>query len=125
MNKNELLNNLLVAEKYFTSDKHLTQVSLARQRFTSDSFKACEEIVKQLPTSDSLLAELMEKLKGKSIFRTLKKIHENKDVGPMVKLKGLSSLITHTIIEMEHGRPEYGILLPMLLEKEQELLYEL
>ena len=125
MNQNQLLNNLVLAEKYFTRDKFRTQVALARKMFATNSFKSCEAIVLTFPTTESLLSKLMEKLKGKSIFRTLKKIHENKDVGALVKLKGFSSLITHTIIEMEHGKTDYGLLLPMLLEKEQELLYEL
>lgn len=125
MDKNELFNSLVIVEKYFTREKFQTQVSLARHHFNTSSFKTCEAVVKLFPTSDSLMAELMEKLKGKSIFRTLKKIHENKDVGPLITLKGLSSLITHTIIEMEQGRSEYGMLLPKLLEKQQELLYEL
>ena len=125
MNQNQLLSSLVLAEKYFVRDKFRTQVALARRKFSAGSYRACEDIVRLLPTTDSLMHELMEKLKGKSIFRTLKKIHENTDVGPLVKLKGFSSLITHTIIEMEQGKTEYGLLLPLLLEKEQELLYEL
>jgi hypothetical protein len=119
MDKDQLLNRIVIAEKYFIRDKFQTQVALARQKFITDSFKACEVIVNNFPTKETLLSELMEKLKGKSIFRTLKKLHENKDVGALIKLKGFSSLITHTIIEMEQGKTEYGLLLPMLLEKEQ------
>lgn len=125
MDQNQLLNKLVLAEKYFIRDKFRTQVALARQKFMSGSYKVCEALVSKFPTKETLLSELMEKLKGKSIFRTLKKIHENKDVGALIKLKGFSSLITHTIIEMEQGKTEYGLLLPTLLEKQQELLYEL
>jgi len=125
MNSDELLARLVIAEKYFTREKYRTQVALARERFTSDRLPACEAIVERLPTADSLLVELIGRLKGKSIYRTLKEMHKNSEVRALIKLKGFSSLITHTVIEMEKGNTEYGLLLPMLLEKEQELLYEL
>ena len=125
MTKEELLDLLIISEKYFTGEKYQTLVSLARRMFETKNLSASEEVLLSLPTSDQLLTELVSKLKGKSIYRTLKKIHENKEVSTLVKLKGLSSLITHTIIEMESGRSEFGMLLPMLLEKENELLYDL
>jgi len=125
MNREELLARLVIAEKYFTCEKYKTQVALARERFTSGRLSACEAIVEQLPTADTLLVELIGRLKGKPIYKTLKKIHASKDNSVITKLKGFSSLVTHTVIEMEKGNTEYGLLLPMLLEKEQELLYEL
>ena len=125
MDKNQLLNRLVVAEKHFTGEQFQTVVSLARKSFDGGNFKACEEMVTRLPTVESLLAALIHKLEGKSIYRTLEKIHKNEAVDPFMKLKGLSSLITHTVIEMEKGGVEYGLILPSLMEKAQALLYEL
>jgi len=125
MTKEELLGLLVVSEKYFTGEKYRTLVALARRMYETKRFVPLEEALLSLPNSDELLTELVSKLKGKSIYRTLKKIHENKEEGTLIKLKGLSSLITHTIIEMESGRSEFAMLLPVLLEKENELLYDL
>jgi hypothetical protein len=125
MDKDGLLVKLQLAEKYFTREKYRTQVALARERFTSGQLSTCSAIVECLPTVDTLLVELIGRLKGKPIYKTLKQIHASKDVSVATKLKGFSSLMTHTVIEMEKGNTEYGLLLPMLLEKEQELLYEL
>ena len=122
---NTLLTKLQIAEKYFTCERYRTLVSLARSKFIAGNHSACEALVAKLPTVESLLEELLEKLKGKSIYRTLEKIHKNESVSALVKLKGLSSLITHTVIEMEKGNTEFGLLLPSLLEKTQTLLYEL
>jgi len=125
MQLNQLRNRLAIVEKYFTGEHHRTAVSLATKSFNEGKYKACWEMCSRLPTKESLLIQLIEKLKGKSIYKTLKKIHKDESVGACTKLKGLSSLITHTVIEMENGGKEYGLLLPSLVEKIQALLYEL
>ena len=79
----------------------------------------------RLPTRDQLFESLLTKLKGKSVYKTLRQIHEKTEVSDLTKLKGISSLITHCIIEIEGGRKEFGMLLPTLLEKLSELIYGL
>ena len=124
--KTLLRNKLDEAKKYFSnSEKYKTSLSLASNLFEQSNLEACRDILDKLPTRDSLLKTLVSKLEGKSIYRTLKKIHEDKEVDTLMKAKGISSLITHVLIEMESGNSEFSILLPQLLEKENELLYQL
>jgi len=124
MDGHQLVIKLQIAEKYFTSEQYQTLVSLAKNKFNAGNFQACKEMVAKFPTEESLLNDLIEKLEGKSIYRTLEKIHRGDSIGPLVKLKGISSLVTHTVIEMEKGNAEFGLLLPSLLEKAQALLFE-
>ena len=74
------------------------------------------EAFKQLPTDKELFDSLITKLSGKSVYKTLVKIQEG-SVGRFTTIKGLSSLLTHTCIELEKGNTEYELLLPMLYEK--------
>ena len=75
-----------------------------------------------LPCPDKMLSKLVEKLKGKSVYSTLKLIEEGKCNNPYTVMKGLLSLATHTCIEVEQGKPDYRILLNRVCEKIQELL---
>lgn len=124
MQKEELKKTLEEAKRFFTRERFSTSLSLASLLLEQGNFTACEDILSRLPTRDVLFKELVAKLKGKSIFRTLKKIHES-EVDSLTKVKGLSSLVTHCIIEMQAGSPEYGMLLPDLLHGQRELISEL
>jgi len=112
------------SKNFFTKDKYKTCISLAEMLFEQNNLKASKEILDKLPTKDILLEQLISKLKGKSVYKTLKKINE-KNADVFTKFKGTSSLITHCIIEMEKGNREFGILLPSLVDKEKELLKSL
>jgi len=120
-----LQKRLIEARRFFSSDKYKTVLSLASLYLDQDRPEACKEQLDRLPTKDDLLERLVKKLEGKSVYKTLRQIHENKGVDTLTKMKGLSSLVTHCIIEMQSSGTEYGFLLPSLLEKEQELLLEL
>jgi hypothetical protein len=63
------------------------------------------------------LSDLTEKLQGKPVYRTLKQISEKRLKEGDKFLKGLFSLGTHTIIEMEKGNKEYKLLLDFIYEK--------
>jgi len=91
-------------------------ISLAEAHWASGNREACEIVLNRIPTIESLSAELLEKLRGKRVFKTLKQINEGKDLDRMLKLKALSSFFTHAVIECEQGRPEFEILLPQILE---------
>jgi hypothetical protein len=125
MLKENLQIRLTEAGIFFTGEKYKTSLSLASHLFEQNRLAACKVILDNLPTKDELLETLVAKLKGKSIYKTLRRIHENKDVDSLTKVKGLSSLVTHCVIEMQAGGTEYGMLLPILLEKEEELISEL
>lgn len=120
-----LRNRLEECKKYFPDLKYRTLLSLAESYLDHGRFSSCENMLNHLPTKEDLLESLVAKLKGKSVHKTLKQMCEGKNTPPLTCLKGFSSLLTHCVIEMESGHPEYGILLPMLLEKQNELVYSL
>lgn len=111
------------AEKYFTKKKYIAIVERAVYLFQTHRNELCEEELNKLPSDVKLLENLIEKLKGKSVAKTLKLIQEGETKDGLLTLKGLLSLGTHIVIECEHGNAEYGILLPKLLEKISEIAY--
>lgn len=123
-------NRLVEAEKYFTKKKHTDIVELARELYERGQFDLCEEQLGKLPNSAKLLEQLVKKLgpqkgrpKGKSVYKTLKLIQEGKMDDDLVTAKGISSLLTHVFIEIEHGNNEYKILVPKIIEKLNETVY--
>jgi len=123
--KIHLRNRIEESKRYFATDQYQTVLSLAESFLSQGNLVSCSNMLDRLPTKDQLLESLVAKLKGKSVYKTLRQIHEKDGVSPLIKIKGISSLLTHCIIEMESGRKEYGILLPILLEKQSELIYGL
>jgi len=119
----KLLNKLTEAEKYFIKKEYVDTVELARELFERGQFDLCEKELRKLPTNGELLENLVERLRGKSVYKTLKQIQEGKAGNDLLTLKGLLSLGTHIVIECEHGNTEYRILLPNLLEKIGEIAY--
>lgn len=120
-----LWDRVRTAEKYFTGEKYRAIVERAIYLFQTHQNRLCEEELNKLPSSADLLEELVEKLKGKSVAKTLKQIQEGEAGNDWTGLKGLMSLGVHLIIEREHGNTEYGILLPVILEKVNEIGYDL
>ena len=122
MNK-ELCFKLLTAEKYFKGTKYSKIVARANRAWDYDGLVECEKELNKLPTEKDLMKALLEKLKGKSVYRTLKKIQENKQLTSFTELKGLSSLLTHVIIECEKS-PEYRLLVPSILSELNKVAYD-
>jgi len=125
MNKKELLDKLSIAEKYFKDTKYRDTVSYANRLYEMGSYRRCESELNRLPSREQLLAMLVEKLKRKSVYRTLKKIQEGCAENSLTTLKGLSSLLTHTVIEVEQGGKEFQILVPSILEEINKVVYNL
>jgi hypothetical protein len=123
--KRKLRERLDQCSKYFSGEKYATLLSLSSMFLEQNNLVMCEETLDKLPTMEKLLETLITKLKGKSVYKTLKKLHEGKEQDPLLALKGVSSLITHCCIELEHGQKEFGILLPSLLEKQSQLIFDL
>ena len=120
----KLWDKIRKAEKYFTAKEYTAIVELARELFERGQFDLCEKELKKLPTDAKLLGKLVEKLKGKSVYKTLKLIQEGKAVeNSLTTAKGLSSLLTHIIIEVELGNNEYKVLVPSIIEKLNEIIY--
>jgi hypothetical protein len=123
--KVSILERIAQIEKNFRGTKFDALVDQLLEFYQKNSYKAMEETIKQFPTEEKMLAQLVEKLKNKSVYVTLKKIIENKEMTDEQRLKGVSSLITHVAIEIEQGNKEYKMLLPMLYEKVGTLVYKL
>lgn len=121
----KLLNRVLEAQKYFTAKRYAGTVQLALELFERGQLDLCERELDKLPSPAELLEKLIEKLKGKSVYRTLRKIQEGKVEDDIVIAKGLSSLLTHIMIECEKGNTEYKVLLSNTIEKLNEVVYNL
>ena len=123
MDKKQLLTNLYEADKYFSKGIHQKTVQKAWHLWnTNASLKSIQETLKQLPSDKQLLSKLIEKLKGKSVYTTLKRVKTNS--GNIKEAKALSSLLTHALISVEQGEIEFKKLLPVLLSKINDKVYE-
>jgi hypothetical protein len=113
------------AELYFSDKKYSAVLIEARKAFNANDYNNVERILGNLPSDEQLLESLVLKLNkhGKVVARTLREM--NKDKPDKFKLaKGISSLLTHTIIEAETA-PEYLKLLPKMIEQLNECIYVL
>jgi hypothetical protein len=117
MHTNTVLKRLSICEKYFKDTGYWDTVKAAREAAFSNDMALCHSLLDNIPNEVDLFNSLVEKLKNKPVYRTLKKINENDSVSKFTLLKGLSSLMTHTLIELENGHNEYGLLIPYIYEK--------
>lgn len=116
----EFLGRIQAAKTYFDGTQYQKIVESAQTAVDGGHFKRAVVILSSLPTDEQLLSQLMEKLKGKSVCSTLERIQSGKSVGGYTAMKGLSSLLTHIVIEMEQGHKEFQKLLPVVLHKLNE-----
>lgn len=107
MNRLEILRlyeNIFELYRYTRRKPELDEIEVCLyQNNTSEA----ESRLRKFKTEEELLQILEEKLKGKSAYYTLKRIREGKIETLHQAMKGLSSLVTHSIIEAEHGNLEY------------------
>jgi len=106
----KLLGRLGQAEQDFKGSKYQRRVEEALMCYQRGAYARVGEILSRLPSSVKLLETLMQKLKGKSVYKTLVKLAKGKTLCPHENLKGLFSLGTHISIELEHGNLEYAVL---------------
>ncbi len=118
-----LLSRLLEAEKNFKHTRFERVVAEAMRAFEADE-PVCRHLDK-LPTKAELLRELIESLKGKSVYKTLRLINEGQVVEKELELKGMFSLGTHIVIECQKGKKEFRQLLPLIYERIGTLVYTL
>lgn len=107
---------------YFNFGKYSQYVNEAEVHFNSGNNKLFEQAIKNIPSDSELFKSLIEKLKGKSVYKTLKLV-ESKSANDITKLKALFSLGTHATIEIEKGNIEYKALLPRIYEKIATIVY--
>ena len=123
MNRNELLTSLYEADKYFSNSVYREIVQKAWELYEQNAPTiSIQETLKKLPSDKQLLFKLMEKLKGKSVYNTLKHVKANEN--KIKEAKALSSLLTHALISIEQGEVEFKKLLPVLLSKINDKVYE-
>jgi hypothetical protein len=96
----------------------LSQEQLARGRelLLGDNREEAEKWLSQFPSEDELLIKLVEKLKGKSVYKNIKSLMNGAGPDKWTQLKTAFSLGTHIAIECEKGNPEFGVLLPDIYE---------
>ena len=90
--------------------------------YISNNAKKMDIVLKKFPTEIQLLESLVEKLRGKSVFSNLKKIIRGESIDNVNHAVGISSLMTHVLIEIKQGNKEYKILLPDLYSKLGKLI---
>ena len=121
----ELLNKIMKAEGDFAGTPFADIVKEAWSKFNTDNAGDAELLLEKLPTPEKLLSTLFEKLKGKAVFKTLKRIEEGKANTPEDYLLCLSSLMTHIIIECKEGHVEYKMLLPIIEKRIREMVADI
>ena len=107
----EFSRKLLEASKKFTGTKYQVEVERASTAYLSEDYKLMESILSKLPTEPILLASLLEKLKGKSVEKGIKKALNESKATTLDQGIATASLIVHILIECRTN-PEYKLLLP-------------
>lgn len=105
----------------FGGSKYASVLETAARMLDAGDSESAEKKLKELPTERELLIQLIEKLKGKSVYDTLIRINAGKATYNE-ELKGWFSLGTHVAIEIDHGAVEYRVLLTMVHERIGALL---
>lgn len=82
----------------------------AKMALMSDNFERAEHFLNKFKTKEELINELEDVLVGKSVYQTLKRVRNGEVQNSVVMAKGLSSLLTHIIIELEKDKKEYTLI---------------
>ena len=121
----DLVDKVQAAKRYFgSSPQYGKVVERAAQCLSYGKDKECEKELNKLPTKEELMEILVEQLKDKPVYKTLKKIAKGRIDNDYQELKGWFSLGTHIAIQLEHGQKEYGLLLGLIYEKIGNVIYQ-
>ena len=107
---------LLEASKKFVGTKYQIEVEKASKAYLSEDYKLMESILAKLPTEPILLASLLEKLKGKSVEKGIKRALNESRATTLEQGIAISSLCTHCLIEMKTDNT-YKLLLPDIYKR--------
>ena len=107
----EFSRKLLEFSKKFVGTKYQGEVEKASRAYLSENYTLMSSILSKLPTEPQLLASLLEKLKGKSVEKGIKKALNENTATTLDQGIATASLITHILIECRTA-PEYRLLLP-------------
>jgi hypothetical protein len=119
-----LLNRLIIAEKYF-SKRYPNKLIAAQRFYNQENYGCCKELLDELPTQEQMMDELIHRLEGKSIYKTIIEVQRGGCTNKFTKIKMISSLITHVCIECEKdgSDQQYSYLLPWLYDQLSKELY--
>jgi hypothetical protein len=121
INVEQIALQLRDAERAFSGTKYQNILEEAVNNFPD--LKKVQESLNKLPTDAKLLKELVQKLKGKSVYKNLERL--NKGGTGLNELKTASSLLTHVCIEIDSRNKEFRKLIPLLLEKINSISYKI
>lgn len=116
---------LLEAQQSFQETRYNNIVTEASQLYAAGKLSACLEKLEELPTEAQLLRQLVEKLKGKSVYKTLKRLANGHGDGGVTEAIATTSLLTHVLLEIKSGNWEYKKLAISILEKATDKIYGL
>lgn len=114
---------LIRADNFKTSVEYSGYAFNAKVLYDSGNIDECKKELKKLPSNTQLVQDLIERLEGKSVYTNIKRIVEGKETDKYRIMAGYSSLITHAIIECEHGREYYMPVVEELISKLQRAIY--
>lgn len=126
MTREELLQRILKLEScrgYFA--KYQDVILKADRCYQKEEWEECEKLLSSLPTEEKLCESLVSKLQNKHFVQTLKKISEGEIENPYTAAKGISSLLTHVLIECEKGNLEYSLLIDHFYQMLSDILFSL
>ena len=107
---------LYEAKKVFEGSMHEFVVMELTNAYSVQDNVKFDTIYEKLPTHIEMLDNILEKVKSKKVFQTLKKTVAENIEDRTESLVGVSSLLTHIAIECKTNR-EYRALLPDLHAK--------
>jgi hypothetical protein len=119
-----LIKRLTNAKREFKGSRFESVVNRALEFYCIGDFERSSLLLEELPRREKLLGELIEKLEGKPVYKTLEKISKGRSENEWETLKGLFSLGTHICIELEKGNYEYRGVLADVYERIGRIMYE-
>jgi hypothetical protein len=112
---------LYKARMVFEGSKYEPVVEELTYAYSTNDSIAFDELLEKLPTNIQMLDSILEKVKHKSVFTTLKKTVAESVDDNAEKLIGVSSLMTRVAIECKENK-EFRALLPDLYNKMGDLI---
>ena len=113
--------NLMEASNKFKNTKYEASIKEASQAYLNEDYNLMETILSKLPTEPILLASLLEKLKGKSVEKGLKKVLQEGRATTLEQGISTASLLVHILIECKEDST-YKLLLPDAYKKLGEFI---
>ena len=90
---------LLEPSKKFTGTKYQSEVEKASKAYLTENYTLMSSILSKLPTEPQLLASLLEKLKGKSVEKGIRKALNESKATTLDQGIATASLLVHILIE--------------------------